>query len=422
MLKLLKRLKEMFGVFVQTARFGHEATWHEPEETFRKYSYYELVFDGESFAGFKIKYKLTIDTEPETPVLPHIEIPLISKSERDVIFKAVNEKFIHWMKETNRYFHFIHSSGRCHVIRLTENGEIKADPNCSDTVNEFQKSEFIEQGCRVRLNLIDAWVDLEDNDAMIRNYNMVDKEIRNSLREQIENKKVEETWVIMVLEKLLKAQRMWKQETERVDNRTHKGKLLKVETKSYGNEVMVGWNFDDPENRDLHLRGFRREETFASGNDDTSQGVFIIDHWGNDVIVERLEPGKTYFYTFKVSCLERTNETSDAKREVEQEIFRFKVSTSPNVYMASIEKKISLWIEKIKTPQAVLPAPLSPERKKINQLVEYLDSYVEFDDALTQREKVLIKEMDEKKYSPKERKDKIERLKLVVEELRQQNS
>lgn len=254
---------------------------------------------------------------------------------------------------------------------------------------------------------------------------MIDNSIGNDLREQIEARKIKEAWVVTLLNERIKVQETWKKHLYFGSNRMHKGMLFNLQTESRGNEVVIKWNFNDSDdNQQFHLRGFRREDSFPLDTDDKAQGVLVIDRWGDDWATEHLEAGKTYFYTLKVSRKQIKWDSLISKKacEVEQEIFRFEITTLPKGCLENLEHKLAKWVEQIKTQQAVLPAPLSPERKKINQLVEYLDSYVEFDDALTQREKVLIKEMDEKKYSPKERKDKIERLKLVVEELRQQHS
>jgi hypothetical protein len=425
MLALLQmQLKEMYRVFVLTMRYGAEIHWPKPEENFRKYNLYKVPFDGQSLAGFKIKYQLTIETEPETPVLPHIEIPLISKLERDTLFKVFNEKFLQLMKETNRYFHFVNANGHCRIIRLTADGEIKTDPNCSDTIREFQQSEFIGQGCRARLLAIDAWIDRDDATLIKENYSMIDDSIGNLLREQIGTRKVEEAWIVTLLNERLKVQEAWKKHLYFGSNRTYKGKLFSLQTESLGNEVVIKWKFNDSKNNQrFHMRGFRRYDPFPLDTEDRAQGVLVIDRWGDDWVTEHLGAGRTFYYTLKVSRKQLKWDFLSMKEfEVEQEIFRFEFTTLPEECADNFEQKLSKWIEKIRTPQLALPAPLSPERKKINQLVEYLDSFVEFDDALTQREKVLIKEMEGKNYSPKERKDKIERLKLVVEDLRQKNS
>ena len=414
---MLKRLKGICRVLIMSMRYGPEMHWPKPEEMLQKYDYHKITYHGKSLAGFRIKYKLTIDTEPEIPVLPHIKIQLIRKSELDALCKAVNEAFLQWMKETNRYF-FIKTSQRINIMHQMADGQISDEIICSNTIKEFRKKSVIMFGCRARLFRLDTWMELDDEEE---NYLMVDSELEKSLRGRIEGMKVEENYVILLAKEIEKSERKWNHKLHFVNNRIHEGKLLKVTTESRDNEFVIKWRFNDSENNRFHLRGFRREGSFSMDKNDSTQGVLFIDHWGDDFAAERLEFGKSYFYTFKVSCLDKSADNPKLESETELEVFRFQIASPPVCSMDVFQRKISAWIEKVQALETV-PISVSPERKKINQLVEYLDSYVEFDDALTQREKVLIKEMEGKNYSPKERKDKIERLKLVVEELRQQHS
>lgn len=395
--------------------FTEDSSGAQPEEMVPKCSQYENTFDGGSLAGFNIKYQLTVQTEPETPAPPHYRGSLIRISDRDSLLKAFNEKFIQWMKETNRHFNFSHTHGLVRVVHLRDDGKIIDELNCSDTVSAFQKIHFTGYGCRASLLRLDAWIDRDDAALIKENHSMIDDTSGNPLMTEVETRKIEEAWVIALLNERLKVQEEWKTQLHFGSNRTHKGIRFNLQTECRGSEVVIKWNFNNPKNQRYHMRGFRSENPFTLDIDDKTQGVLVIDRWGDDWVTEHLEAGKTYFYTLRIS------RTFFYTNEVIMEDFRFEITTAPRDCMDVLENKLSKWIEKIKTPVVAPPVPISAKQQEINRIFEQLNSYVEFDEDLTQREKSLIKEIEAKNYPAKERKEKIERLKLIAEDLRQQH-
>ena len=386
---------------------GKERLW--------KYNQYEVPFDGFTLSGMKIRCTFTISTKPNPdPRLNVLENLLFDEMQLFDFLETYKSEFRRWMYETGRFF-CITSLETVRITRQTVSGEIIDDIITSNALKEFKEKKFVKYGCQAWLVMLDVRFDRDDSKLIKENYFMIEDSVKESLKEQIRAKKIEEAWVVALLYERLKVQETWREQLHFGSNRTRKGLLFEVETESRDNEVIIKWKFNDPKAQDFHLRGFRREGAFALESDDESQGSLVIDRWGNDWIAERLEAGKAYFYTLKVSQMVGTGKPSDLRRELEQETLRLEVITAPAGYKDALEQKLERWMVRINTREA---ASIPKDGDKFDGLLNKLNHFVEFDDALTQRINFLIKEIESKNYPAKERKDKVERLKLIAEELR----
>ncbi len=368
------------------------------------------VFKGRTLAGFKINYKVTLHIDRVNNA-EFIASRMLEEKQIDTLTQEFNEDFLRWMRETKRHFYLDMLNGIGDVIHITDDGIIEDEINCSSTTKAFNKHGFVKHGCRVRLILCDVWIDENDEALIGENCDMIDEDTKKSLEDQLGLRKRQETWTVILMQELIKIQKAWKKQIQLGANRTYTGKWIEVQIENQGNEVVLRWKYKQPsDSGKFHLRGFRKEGAFALAQDDESQGALVIDCWGPDWRVEHLETGKTYYYTMKISYLGNKKDSI----ECEQEVIRFEITT-PNMSVDDFEQRLASWVKKIQGGKP--PAP-DPERESVNRAFKELSSYVEFDESITQLEKDLINKIGSKGYSAKERKEKIERLKCAVEDVR----
>jgi hypothetical protein len=328
--------------------------------------------------------------------------------------------FLRWLKDTDRQFYISSLYGRGHVIRLTEDGTIDDEINCSKTTKAFGTVEMPDYGCRVELILCDVWVEKENERSLQENCIMIPADLRAQMEEEFRNRKMEEAWTMILLREWLKIQKNWNIQFNSASNRDYNANWISVHVETQGNEVILRWKFKEEENSSrFHLRVFRKEGGFALTDDVASQGTLVVDRWGSDWKAERLDAGKTYFYTMLVSYSHKTGFLGNERTEVDQERLRFEVTTPPGSYVADLEQKLAARVERLEAARATTPP--DPSREKKSRALEELSAFVEFDDNISQWEKDLIKQIESKGYPTKERKEKIERLRLLVEDLREKH-
>jgi hypothetical protein len=135
-----------------------------------------------------------------------------------------------------------------------------------------------------------------------------------------------------------------------------------------------------------------------------------------------MQEGKEYFYTFLLTFEEPVyadktlGDIFGSSRVVGQKTntvdsIRFSVRVPTQAETLHIEKNLEK-LAGIDTPAK------NPKREKINRAFEELTSFVEFEESMSQWEKDLITQIEKKNYPAEEEKEKIERLKAVVESLR----
>jgi len=367
-------------------------------------------FPGRTLSGFKIKYKLTLHIHRVNDA-EFKAARMLEEEQIESLIYAFNEDFLSWMKETNRYFYLDSLYGIGHVIHATDAGEIEDEINCSGTTKAHNDHKFLKYGCLVELILLDVRIDTDNEALLWENCFMIDRTTMEHLENKYQTLKLEEAWNMVLLREWLRLNKAWKEKVRIGSNRNYTGKWIEVQVENQGNEIVLRWNYkNDSESARFHLRGFRKEGGFAIADDDTSQGTLVIDRWGPDWKSERLEMGKTYFYTFKISF--RHNKSGD---DAEQERLRFEITTPSDTSIDEFAQRMNEIVEnseKEKNP------PPDPRREKVNRAIDELRAFVEFDESLTQWENDLIKQIESKGYSPEEQEDKIERLKLAVESLR----
>lgn len=393
---------------------GDSYRYQEPHIDFWRGEIRRPEYSGRSLAGFRIKYRMSLHIHRVNDA-DFTAARMLEEKNIASLVHEFNEDFLRWMKETNRHFYFANLYGTGHVIHLTDAGTIEDEINCAGTTKTHKERGFLKNGCRVELVLLDTWVGENDETLLEENFCMIDAATKEPLEEQYRSRKVQEAWTMILLRQWLKLQKTWKENFSLGSNRKYTGKWIEVQTESQGNEVVLRWTYrGNAESAQFHLRGFRKEGGFSLAEDDASQGTLIVDRWGPDWKSERLEMGKTYFYTFKVSFLHK--KTGD---EAAQEQLRFEITTPSETLLTELEQRMTEAVERMKDAQSSTP---DPKRERLNRAFEELSEFVEFDESLTRWEKDLITQIGSKNYSDEERAEKIERLKLAVEDLRLRHS
>ena len=324
----------------------------------------EATFWGQTIGNFKIQYTWNLGivrmNNDEFNAAQMLET-----ENQNLLLERFNNRFVTWMKETNRFFHIYYLNAFGDVIQVTD-GKVVDDIGCVKTINEFEKQNFTDSGCGFDLSTLKVRINRYDEELLEENCRMIDQESMERLKDEIRGRQMNEALTMLYLKEWLEFRTAWKKKMESGNNRKYTGRWIEVETESQGNEAILRWNYkNDSQSASFHLRGFRKEGGYALADDDASQGTLIVDRWGPDWKAERLEIGKTYFYTFKVSIRHHTGD------EVFQERLRFEVTIQPSASDAQLVKTITEFIERVENNRKSVEKvpPENEYRKKVREFV-----------------------------------------------------
>lgn len=246
--------------------------------------------------------------------------------------------------------------------------------------------------------------------------------IKLKARESIENteahRAAEEATVIAFLHKKSELQRTFQH--VQTDNE-HKSNGISVKTRLVGQAMELSWDIKKYQNSGFVLRGFRKEDGFAHDNSSwNAHGMCVVETQSNGQCVQHLDAGKEYFYTFMLT----KDEPVYAEQKLLESFFcsaavkgtktrladslRFSIRVPTQMEIMQVDRML----EKVKAPP-----PADPKREKINRAIEELQSFVEFDENITQIGEELIKQIEKKNYSEEVRNQKIERLKALLDSM-----
>lgn len=272
----------------------------------------------------------------------------------------------------------------------------------------LQQIEFVKNGCQVNL----GWMDIEiwDNRIIEENFKMMTPEIVEKLERDPEYNLYEEAMVVGAMQRRLElTQKLLQEESDQV----HETDMVWIKTARTGKSVKIEWRIKLQNPSGYDLMGFRKEDGFALDEwSESSNGSLVIHSPKDGSIVEDLNEGRTYFYTFFLKAWGVNKGKTDP--------LRFQIRIPRAVQFEEIERQLSKIEARIKKVVALEAAeiPLSPKQEKLNKALEELGLFVELDEAIESVEEKLRKKIEEKHYPPEEKTEKLDRLKGLVESIR----
>lgn len=290
----------------------------------------------------------------------------------------------------------------CKVITDNEGVHVAGDVACSDMNQEFSTVQFTKLGCKTLTIRVAMKIRYPSpDDLAIANYNHMKKLFNVDAIENSEAYGAAEEGLIVAL-----ARR--EIETRRTlaicqSEGTHDGRRLRVSTRIAGQSLQIEWVLKDSLNSGEKVLGYRREGGYAANALlFTSNGECVVDAVASGTATYNVRPGTEYFFSFFVRD-EALVGYSDMVRftvrmPTEQELHRFDALISHLSEGRKLQDK-----------------KLNP---KTSAALETVQSFVEFDESVSEMEKEMIARIQKGSYSDEEKEDKIERLKSVIESLR----
>ena len=333
------------------------------------------------------------------------------------------EIFLRYMKELLCSFRFVmtprgirldENPCLCRIVNEGGSDFVFYDYHCRGTTDDIQKLPFQRNGCEVKL----WWMTIIFDDLLLKeNYNMIKMKEREAIENSVAYRAYEEAFIISLLEKKLELEQAFK--NVQTDN-DHSSRSIAVKTRLVGQAMELSWDIKEYQNTGYVLRGFRKEDGFVPDNNSlTAHGMCVVETQSNGKAVQHLEAGKEYFYTFLLTRDEPVYAeqkfveslfTSAAVRGTRTSIadtLRFPIRVPTQMEILQIERML----EKVKTPA------VDPKREKINRAVEDLQSFVEFDETISQFGDTLIQQIEKSNYPEEVRNAKIERLKALLDSM-----
>jgi hypothetical protein len=290
-------------------------------------------------------------------------------------------------------------------------------PLCNyQIVSRLRERTLVRYGCRVELLEINMVL---DEDCIMSNYNLVDDSTGTLKEDSPEYRAIQRMLSVMLAKRRLDFER----ECLNVySNEEHQSQKLQVKVNLAGQSVEIEYNLKELTGDDCPriLHGFRRTEGFCLDNSLNRQGTSVVQSQASGKLLQRLQPGTEYFFTFLLTedepvYQEATGISSLFQRATIKE-HRTKVVDSLRF---TVRIAAALELERVdRLIEAITQITPDSKETKINRALEEISSFVEFDETLTKVENELIESLKAKGYPPEELQAKTERLRLVVESLR----
>jgi hypothetical protein len=389
---------------------------------------WKKIYIGSTNCGFKVKYTISCLVD----IIDRDEFRLAGMSHTANQEKLVDdwhsEIFVPKFKELRYSFRYLvgwdeWDHGNPCLCRIAEEGGeefVFFDHNSFELRKELKKISPLEKnGCRAKFFSIEMERNaaLKKDEPLIQeNFDMIKLRGLNSPQ----NTEAFRTWEEAVMISMYHRHAELEKEFLHLQaNQRHESKMISIETRLVGSSVEVKWDFSKYKESDYVLRGHRKEDGFVT-NDHSgpANGMCVVETQAfQGKVVQNLKQGNEYFFTFQLA----REDPIYAEQKFPQSILnspqivgsqtkiadtlRFSIQIPTQAEMMRVEQLI----EKAKT------RPIDPKREKIDRAIEALTSFVEFEESISEVESTLMKRIKSKGYSEDEAKNKMERLKGLVE-------
>ena len=207
-----------------------------------------------------------------------------------------------------------------------------------DTVERINLYPFSRYGCKLKLVMIQN--ELEVDSLIKENFNMLSQDKINIAEMDKDHQAALENAIVVFLNKKIN---LLREHTNK-----YSGKQISIETLGSGTVFKISWSVKDEY---TSLLGFRKEEDFCpKWDDETNNGKRIVDSRSKEgSIIDNLEEGKEYFYTFFLKWRDKKGNTYSF------DPVRFKILSPTSYQVKSIEEQINrieeLGVERIRSEE-----------------------------------------------------------------------
>ena len=367
----------------------------------------EEYFTTKTAAGFKVRYELRLICA-RVNNQDFNRCRMLDESRQKALVEDFNNSvFLPFLEERNCFFHLewlttiegrmVHQIFRSAVCRLQ-------NPNGASTITEYagrsithdlSKKVFKECGCECKV----PYFNTRDfpNELIDENYAMLTEEQKLAVLEDERYGAYEEWLAVGAMKRTL--------DFFRHTSSKHEADMFSIETDKAGRCLKLKWMMKTDATSAYYLLGFRKTNGFGPDQfSETENGTLVIHARNDGEVVEVLEDGTAYFYTFFLKPWK------EDQRSFRCDPLRFQLTIETEEETALIQE----------TLQRLRPRQSEDEdRVQISKALKELGFYVELDTALETRMKVWEKQiMDNEDYSAEQKTEKIERVRDAMTILR----
>lgn len=373
-----------------------------------RYVNVEHEFSIQSPANFEVNYRLRLVVE--APTEAHFYSARLGEKEAQIALAEHynHDAFHRFLRENSYRFHLgwsetatrdqagqqFFASADAFIER--EDGMFFRHVGSSELEEKLQKVVLTKDGLRITVSGIEQ--NLFPEKLIERNYAMLTEGQKEEIEHDRRYNEYDEMLAVAALKRRLEFQGAQYK-------RQHDGSQVSLQTERVGRDLRISWQFKPGAPSGCELLGFRK----AGGGfypdqwDEERNGELVIQDARTNETIDRLDEGKTYFYTF---ILKPWTNTEGASRYA---VARFQVSISTREETEAIQATLRRIEKKV----------LDPDSERISRAMKEVRSYVKFDTALDTMLKTLEREIEQKGYSEADRDEKIARLRDVFASLRE---
>lgn len=358
-------------------------------------------------SGYMVNYDLTCTFRKTNPV-EFKRVRMLEKKSQLEFLGLVNRKTIVPALQRNegaiRLLPEL-GGGPCLCRIIEEDGirYVSADLNCSDLNRELESSTISSHGCTLD-RIYFKFPDEISPECIDLNYDHMNKlYAEKSLENSAEFIAHRDAALMFVAKQKLELRRKFS--PAEIDE-THKANSFDVSIRGVGKAAKLAWRF---------FRSITDDETiriFHSTGEDVRRGqdwACLAESKHDGSIVLRFDPGSKH--SFRVQLKDDSSQSGADTQDTDEEIsFTYHVPTKEEI--ADYDALLSSIFKQEPT------ATKDAGELKIEKVLSELRTFVEFEASITQFEKQFTAQiLANPEYSEEEKEQKIERLKLMIEQL-----
>lgn len=262
------------------------------------------------------------------------------------------------------------------------------DASSIDTMHEFNQVPFERYGCIVTaLALLNTGALLDNKQMIEENFRMIPIDILEKAKGDIRYRAYDEFVTAAGMQRKIELEQ----------SQTHATSYVAVKAKLQGSAVVIEWHFTSQEkNIQGFLLGFRKEGGFALDKwSESENGTLVVDSPRSGHIVEHVERGKTYYYTFFLKA---------GDQKVESIRFQMRIPMPDEVAATKGS-----------------PPAVDPHEERRRQLIQGMSRFRELLDLFIQAERKGVEEIKAERLAPEDEQEKIAMWKEHIQSLRAQH-
>lgn len=392
--EIAKIVDGLFKMYKASLHRKHQE-WlsQHPEKHFQ----IEQTFRAQTLVGFDLEYSMTLvceridlDQSIREQVLNPVVTEIIAYDFRDKVFEPhFNDRSYFWHLDPFSVPALGVSTMIAEVAKEEGREVVQA------VRKERLKAEMILlpplkcRGCEIRL--LDFSIPALPDELIERNYQVLSEEQKEEITKSAEFGVAAEMLAVSLLKERLNLLRGGSQ--------NYTAGTFTLETEKVGRSFKIKWKLTTGASSHF-LLGFRNNGGFSKDQwSEDANGVRVIDASADGEVVEVLQDGVSYFYTFFLKPFH------ESEHVLRNSLLRFQITIESRAEMEAIEATLKK-IEEKQKPE--------PEKENLSKALKEIGSYVEMDHALDALGESFAEGIRKSDRPEAEKQKKIERLEDFV--------